>query len=578
MHKKTTIKQINLCSEVLLEPEIIKDIEKIAKNKKRDFNSLIDAVSQMNENSIDWWVSPVATRNTYQSNLFFEYCELIYISELINKIDGKAVITVDNYIMYEYIKKMKKDKSDIIVIFKNKLKYKIRRIELFFKNIIKTFVKCGSQLLAAKIFCRKIKIKKPITVIGTFIYTNSFESGSYQDRHFPNIENDLTPEEISEIYYFPTAYGVKNFITLYKLVGKKMDRIIIKENYLRFKDYLEAFGVYFRIGKLKINKRLLINNIDFSDLINSHIGVHNIPTNMVDSLLRFTSIKRMKENNIEIKRFVDWFENQDINRANVLGMRLNYANAVLIGYIGFVPTNHYLCMQPTQIELAAKVIPDTINVIGTGYFEMLNEFAPNLNLTTSPALRYKKMWEENKLRIKSEDLRILVILPVIQREATELIQSLRKYLPSLKALSYKSVKLTFKQHPAVLNKNKFSRISERNNNIVEEWSAQNLTELLERTDVMIAAASSAIFESIVHGVPVIIIGNRRGLTYNPIPTNCKSKKWVIYYGEKPLSSIIMDLLVDDKNNMRSLELELNELKIRYFQMITSSETRRLVVG
>jgi len=95
---------------------------------------------------------------------------------------------------------------------------------------------------------------------------------------------------------------------------------------------------------------------------------------------------------------------------------------------------------------------------------------------------------------------------------------------------------------------------------------------------MIAAASSSIFESIVHGVPVIIIGNRRGLTYNPIPINCKSERWVLYYGEKPLSSIIMDLLVKHKNNVSSLELELNELKAQYFQRITSFETKRLILG
>ena len=48
---------------------------------------------------------------------------------------------------------------------------------------------------------------------------------------------------------------------------------------------------------------------------------------------------------------------------------------------------------------------------------------------------------------------------------------------------------------------------------------KSFPELLKKTDLLITVASSTCLEALACGVPVIIMKNNEGLTYDPIPKN-----------------------------------------------------------
>ena len=93
--------------------------------------------------------------------------------------------------------------------------------------------------------------------------------------------------------------------------------------------------------------------------------------------------------NYKLKKIVNWFENQIIDKGWNFGFRKYFPNSDIIGYQGFLFYGQYLNTFPSQEEFNSKVIPKKVYVISKKYIKLRKEFVKNFIFKTAPALYFQ---------------------------------------------------------------------------------------------------------------------------------------------------------------------------------------------
>ena len=74
---------LDLSNKSTMQEDVYDLLKKISLTKKDQFNSIIDNCSKINRKKVDWWVQRPASRNTHQSFLFYQFCCLHLVDELV---------------------------------------------------------------------------------------------------------------------------------------------------------------------------------------------------------------------------------------------------------------------------------------------------------------------------------------------------------------------------------------------------------------------------------------------------------------------------------------------------------------
>jgi hypothetical protein len=75
----------------------LKLFDNIATNIKLSYTEMVNRLGRKHSNNIDWWVSEVASRDTYNSRLFWDCCLLIFVKEILKIEPGITEIKVDSF-------------------------------------------------------------------------------------------------------------------------------------------------------------------------------------------------------------------------------------------------------------------------------------------------------------------------------------------------------------------------------------------------------------------------------------------------------------------------------------------------
>mgnify|MGYP003295559375 CR=1 FL=1 len=65
------VKTLDLCN---MSPELTERLNFIAKEKKKEYTEFIDELSKPHKENLYWWVTPLASRNTFLCDCFLDYC------------------------------------------------------------------------------------------------------------------------------------------------------------------------------------------------------------------------------------------------------------------------------------------------------------------------------------------------------------------------------------------------------------------------------------------------------------------------------------------------------------------------
>ena len=79
------------------ETKIKKKFDTIANNNLTDFNLKINEIAKNHKKKLEWWLSNLASRNIFLSRLYYNYCCLILIRQLLSEKFYFDTILLDDF-------------------------------------------------------------------------------------------------------------------------------------------------------------------------------------------------------------------------------------------------------------------------------------------------------------------------------------------------------------------------------------------------------------------------------------------------------------------------------------------------
>lgn len=569
---------LDLTGRTPLSPEHARKLNELAIGLRPRIVELVDRISSERPDDMDWWVTPLASRNPFASPLFLNCCRIALLDSLLASHNVPAEVRVESSVMADLAARLGSRHGielRIRIIRRNSLWRPVR-------NLLTTLFHQAMQYLCAKLLLPRTPVSvgpSPI-VVDTFLYAGSIRSGVFHDRHFPDIAESLTAEEHGRLRYFPTFYKIRNYPRIFRQLRGLRESFLLKEDHLRLRDYFYAFGHGIRVARIEPETALMLNGLPLNALVREDLGRGWMWSSAIEALLKYRAIRRMSETGYQIERVLDWFENQDIDRGANAGYRRHFPDIEVVGYIGYIASQHYLCMYPSPAEEKAKVLPTRFAVMGRGFVGILKEFCPDLVVEVAPALRYPARPSAGVRNRAQDQLSIVVALPVVREEVLEILGTIRRLLHGLKEtpLAKVAVHARIKPHPASDIRQENTSGLTADPDIRVEWVNGRLDLLLQQADVLVSAASSACFEALAMGVPVVVTGSCYGLTYIPIPQAIPQERWKACYSwEEMLSAIISFRAGGGEGIMKNADTA-RELQDEYMEPVSREGVRRLVLG
>jgi len=573
---------LDLTGRTPLSPDHAKMLNALAVELRPRIVELVDQLSLKRVDDIDWWVTPLASRNPFASRLFLSGCRIALLDSLLAMHKVPAEVWVDSPAMADLASRLGSRHGVRLRVRITWSQYLRDAVWHPARNLLTSLFHAVMQFTCAKLLLPHPATPSgfPLVLVDTFLYSGSVRDGVFHDRHFPGIAEYLTVEELARLRYFPTFYKVRNYAkAFYRLRGLR-GSFLFKEDHLRLCDYFYAFGHGFRVGRIRQGETLMLNGLALNALMREELRRGWMWPSAIEALLKYRAIRQMSEAGIRIERVLDWFENQDIDRGANAAYRRYFPDAEVVGYIGYVASQHYLCMYPSPAEKTAQVLPTRLAVMGQGFVDIIREFCPDFVVDVAPALRYAEQATSSGRVPAGDALTILVALPVVRQEALEIMEAIRLMLQGIAGtpLSAGKVHVYVKPHPAsdIPRGDTLGLASDSGMDVT--WVSDRLDRLLLQADVLVSAASSACFEALTMGVPVVVFGSSHGLTCVPIPSAVSQERWQVCYSWMEMLSAIIAFRADRGADATKHIEAGKQLRQRYMEAVSKIEVRRLVIG
>ena len=547
---------------------------KISHEKRADFNEFITSISKPNIKNLDWWVQGPASRNTYGSPLFHYYCVLFLINNLIKEKRFLFKGVIVNSLSFKVIVEELLSSSNV----KNCKVYSKYSFKEIFKQILKKhfllfyllFRKCF-QLLVVRIIGSNNIPDKPLVLIDTFLMPGYIDN----DRWYGSLWDNLSKEQKLETFFVPTLVltPFKDIIFLYRRAQLSVRNYIFKENYLTLKDVIFAFGHTKRIKKIKIQKISLLG-YEFSSLVEEELNNNSDINTVIESILTYRFIDRFNQAGLEVRLAIDWFEGQVLDKAWNMGFKNYFPKTKKIGYRPTESFPLYLSSYPIPIEREAHVIPDVMALQGKGTVFSVKEFLPNLDTIVIPSFKSQYVWKFQENKLSQSKYMVLVTLPISINYSILIINRLINVCNAIPIKS-DTIKLLIKPHPAQSLKKIKNKLPElpKYISLTEEKS---FVTLLYSTNLLITEASSTCLEAMACGIPVIMMENEEGLTYDPIPNRVSEKLYRKVRTQDHLIQALKYFIKLTPENMKQQQIDFEMVREDYFEPLTKEGINRFL--
>jgi len=516
---------LDLRDNGLLSIELAKELTRVEVSVRKEYTDYVGELSKANKLSgLDWLVN-VTCRNPYQTKIFDNFCKLKLLELCIERgIDFDEVLVTDQG-MYDAVIDLFKN-YDVLLTVKLIASKSNKSIFLFVRRIVVSLYIILISFMVPRFFVKQEK-KVPsqsIIYLDTYIKASDFSrEGIFIDNYYSGILDNVPKKMLPKIWYIPTIYSLITFSELKWIIEKSRksrSNFMIMEEWLKFSDYIYAFYMSFFLPR-KIKKIPLYRDINVANLIFQDLSLDMFSPGLIRTILIYKFIFRLKNNGVKIEKVVDWNENQVVDRALNLAIREFYPSTSIIGYQGYIVSEHYVSHSPAPYEIEAGTVPDRLCVVSSKLVERKKEFYKDQNISVAPAFRFQKIINHTVGEGIKKDL-VLLALPYHLNISEMIIDVCFEWH------QLHNVNFIVKMHPATTEESLLNKISNLNHDCFK-FKTVPLCELFDHTSLMISSDSSACFEAVSHGVHVIIIGNRTGATSNPLASIVDSSYWDICY-------------------------------------------------
>ena len=402
-----------------------------------------------------------------------------------------------------------------------------------------------------------------------------FKNNRFCDRYYPGLLEELSESEKRDVYFSPELliHRYRDLRRAIWIADKAQEQFLFRIDYLKVIDYLFALLGPIRINRIRFED-FQIFGFRVGPILKSHFRKNVLNWSSVAGLLNYRFFKRLKESGVQLRKVIDWNENQVVDRGFNKGLKDYYPNCPNVGYQGYIVSSDFnFYIHPTKYEYDAGVVPEEIAVVGKGLIQNAKRFFERLKVDVAPAFRFSSVWKEEYEDIDAIGSKIiLVALPISVRESEEII---RLIIDALSIRKHNGLRFNIKQHPAL-------DMEELKKKLGQEWCKEfsfvsgDFTKRVKECCLMLGNTSSSCVETLALGIPVIVIGSQSGLTQNSIPKTVRNKFWRLVYTPQELQESI-DYFIENNESLKSaFKDNARIMRETYFEKVTSFSVRHFL--
>lgn len=508
---------LDLRFNAALAPEIGPLFNRMAYELRSEFNDLVAKFSAPHRDNLDWWVQGPASRNTLASPFFHYFCCIHFVHRLLANGDFRFTrVVVDSRALGTILSKVCADNAvaGCGVIYMAPPIGTRRRIKRALASPALLLFKISQCVIARS--TRRWSYVLPdraLVVIDTFIMPG-YETS---DRWYGSLWENLPDAARAATFFVPTvvATPLRKMSSMYRGIRHSARNFMLKEDYVTLADILFAVAHPRRLAKMTIDPVTTLG-YDVSGLVREEMATDRDPVTTVESLLTYRFVHRLRQHGVRVRLAIDWFEGQVIDKAWNLAFKRYYPEAKRVGYRAFESFPFYLCSYPTEAERVGGVAPDTIAVQGRATSATVREFLPDLDVMVIPSFKAQYVWDHEESRLPGGEFTVLVALPISIHAS---VRILRQVIDAWSSLGEKALcRFVVKAHPTVSVDELKARVEMPLHEAVQFTPEKSFARAVRQSHLLVTEASSTCLEALACGIPVVIVENDQGLTYDPVPT------------------------------------------------------------
>jgi hypothetical protein len=359
-------------------------------------------------------------------------------------------------------------------------------------------------------------LRHPIVLSRTWPDNSCFGADrAFYDRYFPGLHSWL---EARGAYTITIPLLLSNLRGSYRSAWRRLlstdRRFLAPEAYYRPSDYLFALREARRGAAMPRGDRMRLGELDVSRLIAAERLRTAFDAGTLESLLSHRLPMRLAAAGLRPDLFIDGFENMIPEKPFVLGSRQYLPATKLVGFQHGALYPLLLCNFITAGESEFAPIPDRVVCNGEAFRRILvQEGLPPERAVAGPSLRYAHLWDTRRTvrDQRSGTPSLLVPLPLMLDVAVELLVKVK-----LAFADNERLRVNLKPHPLSATDALFRAAGIHELPMNFSHLAGSMKSALEGTSAVVGIASSALYEALAAGTPVVVVGRDAALDLNPL--------------------------------------------------------------
>ncbi|MDD2914588.1 MAG: hypothetical protein PHP70_04645 [Gallionella sp.] len=492
-----------------------------------------------------YWLATPLSKNPFESHLFLHLIWMVVIDQAIKeeKCNNMIIVTSSHGLSLAL--------AELCLI---------RGCEYKHCGKISSFLRqCRHNLTALAKWLGKLLLLSCRVVIAKLIFTNKFvkdrlanlellletyihdgdinSDGSCKDRYFPGLMAYYQSQGI-KAGYFPLLHHtpLMHLWKTYSAMKRSQTPFVPFEAFVSFGDIMHAALVSLRHAlTYRLQRPLAFQGIPVNYLVRAECFIAGLRS-VIPFALK-SAPRHMADAGIKPKWFIDWFENQTLDKAIVLGFKESQPECRIIAVrqYGFLTNIPYLFS--SSGEVAAGVVPEENWLCGDAQKPMMSRFDSMGNYSVVPALRYAYLHQSAPAIEQGNAL--LVLLTYSDEESMGILDCVT---PLCHGEELGISRIIVKTHPDI-NLTQFRQKAEQRfpalkTNIVE-WTNRKLNETLPAAKAVVTSGSSSAVEAVCRGIPVVLIGRQAGLNFNPLE-GVDIKMWGFAYNSADIREALTE--------------------------------------
>ncbi len=517
-----------------LPPDLLPLYQETAAACRGDFDALIGSLYPDDGDPARLLAGPLS-RSPFVSSLFLDCVRLRFVETLVSR-GGIDELVVGTAPLKRVLDAGLRGEAVRVVLAESAA----RRARRLLRPLVRA-AKAAARLAAAVGRGRRLPPGlPPLTLLDTFLVDGAFRDGIFRDRYYPGLLDALNPAERDAVYFLPEFPEGEDAGALIHAAEDSGERFLFKDAYLTIGDRIAVLLSPLRTLAAPPGPRPF-GRFDAAPLIRADAWETAWNFQSLAGLLNLAFARRLKEAGVAVRLVVDWSENQLLDRGLALGFHRAYPSTPVVGYCGYViaPVAHPYT-RPTRPERAAGLVPDRLVVTGPALVSGARAADPGLAVEDGPAFRFQGVRRARRARPDPGATTVLLALPISREGA---LDALRLAADA----RLEGVRFTVKPHPTMPPSHLRAAFEAEG----RAWPASfafvsgDFADRVEEADALAGSVSSTCVEAAATGVPVIIVGNARGLTEDPIPEGLAAGMRRVAFTPEEFARAVRELATKD---------------------------------